>query len=195
MKLAQILKKHYLATALLVFSLILVAYASCQLYKKADEKVPGSTSTEINQPAREKKSDGELKIPETIKPTDTKDTPILTPAAATSTQTAPQEIGTPVDLAQGTFVINGKSYPVSFIAYTSVYEVMKQLNDSGKIKVDFKNYSGLGYFVDGIDGVKSDTLRGKYWIYYINGAKAQVGISTYELNSKDIITWKYEAGE
>lgn len=58
-----------------------------------------------------------------------------------------------------------------------------------------KEYSGLGFFVEEINGVKNNTQEGRYWIYYINGKKAQVGISSYILKPNDIIMWKYEPDE
>jgi hypothetical protein len=72
---------------------------------------------------------------------------------------------------------------------------MQQLQANKQITVEFKNYSGLGYFVNTINGIQSDTLSGTHWIYYINGIKAQIGISQYTLKSNDIITWKYESQE
>lgn len=205
MKIITILKKHYLATILLVLSLGLVGYAvwEMQSQKNLPESVtqtennsgPTKSNTTADPDNKKTNQNGELRIPEIIKPTSTEAKEVESASIVNQQSEIQQDIGTPVDLAQGTFIINGKNYPVSFIAHQNVYEVMKQLHESGKIKVDFKNYSGLGYFVDGIDGVKSDTFRAKYWIYYINSAKAQIGISQYELKSGDVITWKYENAE
>lgn len=206
MKILHILRKHYLATVLLIISLAFLGYTSWGLYGPNQVQNTDHQIKTTNQNSREKvlenkiennKATPQLKIPETVKPTSTENQPknIESAAVQEKTNSVPQDTSTPMDLTQGTFIINGRSYPVSFTAYSTVYEVIKNLNDSGQIKVDFKDYNGLGYFVDGIDGIKSDTFRAKYWIYYINGAKAQVGISNYELKSGDIITWKYESAE
>ena len=207
MKIIAILKKHYLATILLVLSLSLVGYAVWERQSQQNLPVP---VTQIENNSEPKKSDptanpdnkkpnpnGELRIPEIIKPTSTKPKEVES-ASSLNNQTENQhDIGTPVetDFLRASMVINGKSYPIALIGSSSVYDVMQSFNEVGKIKVDFKDYSGLGYFVDGIDGVKSDTFRAKYWIYYINGAKAQIGISNYILKQNDIITWKYERAE
>ncbi len=58
-------------------------------------------------------------------------------------------------------------------------------------KVTTKNYSGVGEFVDGIDGVGSDSKH--FWSFYVNGAQATVGAGAYTTKSTDVIEWKYEA--
>ncbi len=212
MRIFQLLKKHYLATILLIISIGVLIYAGADLSKnRAQEVSPPLTetnnaitlepanqiarieNTEINKP-KEKIANkkGTNETPNTIE-TPSKQTPTNTNSNLNSP--IPQSTSTPVNLTQGTFIISGKSYPVEFILGSSVYSVMKNLNDNGKVSIKFKNYSGLGHFVDGLDGVNSDTFRAKYWIYYINGAKAQIGISQYALKQNDIITWKYEQAE
>jgi hypothetical protein len=60
-------------------------------------------------------------------------------------------------------------------------------------RLDFKTktFSGLGEFVEEIGGLKSDQQNGKYWIYYINGKSAKLGISTQIVKPGDLIEWKY----
>ena len=55
-----------------------------------------------------------------------------------------------------------------------------------------QNFPGIGFFVEEINGLAQDKKSGMYWIYYINGQTAQVGVSQYKLKNNDIITWKYE---
>lgn len=57
-------------------------------------------------------------------------------------------------------------------------------------KVDVKTYSGLGEFVDGIDGVKSDTQH--FWSFYVNGKQATVGAGSYTTKTSELIEWKFE---
>ena len=82
-----------------------------------------------------------------------------------------------------------KNYKTQTEEGINVYDAMKSIEDKS---FSFKatNYSGLGYFVEEINGVKG--TPGKYWIYYVNNEKAAVGISKYILKSGDIITWKQE---
>jgi hypothetical protein len=51
--------------------------------------------------------------------------------------------------------------------------------------------SSYGPYVDSINGVKGGT-NGKYWTFYINGQKAQVGAGAYATKSGDNIEWKFE---
>ena len=67
---------------------------------------------------------------------------------------------------------------------------MQQLQNEGKIIFKEKNYLGMGKFVEEINGVKSNGE--KYWIYYVNNKKANIGISNYKINEGDIVSWKYE---
>lgn len=121
------------------------------------------------------------------------------PVTVTST-TQQKNIGQPqlvipINEIKAEVIVDSQSYPASLMPESSVYDALFKLNAEKKIQVTFKSYSGLGYFVDEINGVKSDKLRGKYWIYYINGVKAQTGISTYIIKSGDVIIWKFESAE
>lgn len=91
-----------------------------------------------------------------------------------------------------TIIINNQTYPLNLPEKSTAYAAMVQLVADKKITVVFKEFSGLGYFVDEVDGVKTDGQSGKYWIYYLNGKPAQIGISNYILKNNDLITWKYE---
>lgn len=52
------------------------------------------------------------------------------------------------------------------------------------------NHPSLGSFVEEINNMRGSI--GKYFIYYINGKSADVGISKYVLKEGDIINWKLE---
>lgn len=47
-----------------------------------------------------------------------------------------------------------------------------------------------GAFITAINGVES--AGGKYWMYYVNGELAQVGVSSYIVQSNDVIEFRYE---
>jgi hypothetical protein len=57
-------------------------------------------------------------------------------------------------------------------------------------KVEVKVYSGIGEFVDGIDGLKSDTKH--FWSFYVNGKQSTVGAGSYTTKTTDTIEWKFE---
>lgn len=85
------------------------------------------------------------------------------------------------------------SYQVYAPKESTVYEMMK-IADLQNNNFSFKGreFSGLGFFVEEINGLSQNKKEGKYWIYYINGKPASVGVSQYKLKENDIITWKYE---
>jgi len=82
-----------------------------------------------------------------------------------------------------------KSYSIKIQENGSVYDAMKSISDES---FSFKstNHAGLGYFIESINGVKGEP--GKYWIYYVNGKEASVGVSNYILKDGDSILWKQE---
>jgi len=86
--------------------------------------------------------------------------------------------------------INGNKYESKISSPMSVYDFMEQLQKEGKIDFKEKTYSGMGKFIEEINGVKGN--GDKYWVYYINGKKAEIGISNYQINPGDVISWKYE---
>ena len=86
--------------------------------------------------------------------------------------------------------INGTRYESEIKKEISVYDFMTQLKDTGKITFTEKTYSGMGKFIEEINGVKSD--RDNYWIYYVNGVEASIGVSNYKINPGDVVSWKYE---
>ena len=66
---------------------------------------------------------------------------------------------------------------------------MEKLKSEGKINFVEKNYTGMGKFIESINGIKNGE---KNWIYYVNGQKANIGVSNYKIKNGDIVSWKYE---
>ncbi|QQG50253.1 MAG: DUF4430 domain-containing protein [Candidatus Berkelbacteria bacterium] len=56
--------------------------------------------------------------------------------------------------------------------------------------IETKTYEGLGELVIAINGKAS--TENQFWVFYINGAPAEVGASTYITKATDVLTWKYE---
>lgn len=203
MQIFQLLKKHYLATILLIISIGVLIYTGADIHTENQTETsppPNIDSAITLEPANQialaehTKSNKLPKKTETKKILETSTTLANTPDI-TNTEPVQTTSTTYSNFNRATLVVNGKNYPITLIGTTSLYDVMKNMDEMGTLQVDFKNYSGLGHFVDGINGINSDTFRAKYWIYYINDAKAQIGISNYTLKQNDIITWKYESSE
>jgi hypothetical protein len=88
--------------------------------------------------------------------------------------------------------VGEKKYEISVPEKSTVYELMDLLRLKNEISFQGKTASGLGFFVDEILGIKNNPSENTYWIYYINGKAAPVGISNYVLKPNDVINWKYE---
>lgn len=112
------------------------------------------------------------------------------PTTTSTTTTTPTEPETyTINI---TIEINSQKYPVGLAEKSTAFDAMSKLVTEKKISATFKEFSGMGYFVDEINGMATDKQNGKYWIYYLNGKPAQAGISQYILKNNDLITWKYE---
>lgn len=87
-------------------------------------------------------------------------------------------------------------YAVSVPEGSSVYELMNIIAEEDGFSFYGKDYgAGMGFFVEEINGKRQNPKEKKYWIYYINGEKAKVGISTYIVQLNDVIEWKYKASD
>ena len=88
--------------------------------------------------------------------------------------------------------VEGTVYEMSVASGSSVYDVMVQAQETSALRFTGSEFPGLGFFVEGINGLEQNPRDGKYWIYYINGKKANVGISIYNVQANDVVSWKYE---
>ncbi len=119
-------------------------------------------------------------------------TPTVTPEqpttfVATPPTTPPINQKTIEQLNNGTIEQIVTSYKLQIITTSTVYDAMK----SSQLNFQTKTFSGLGEFVEEINGLKNDPQNGKYWGYFINGVSAQLGISTQIVKPGDLIEWKY----
>jgi len=94
-----------------------------------------------------------------------------------------------------TLVVQGKSITLVIPERGSVYDMMNLARHEHLITFKEKEYSGMGFFIQEINGIANDSKAGRYWIYYINGKKASVGVSTYEVKLNDNTNWQYEQEE
>jgi hypothetical protein len=124
-----------------------------------------------------------------IKTTETTKVPDSKPPA--TTDITPPELQTE-ETVPITFIIEGAEYATKVKPNSTAYEAMNALREANKISFSTKSFSGLGYFIEEINGVKNSPRTGFYWTYYINNQEAKVGISTYIIKPNDIITWKFE---
>jgi hypothetical protein len=90
-------------------------------------------------------------------------------------------------------IVEDFSVDLSVQEQTTVLALLEQAEAAGYIHFSSRDYGGdLGHLVEEINGIRSSTRDKKYWIYYINGKKASIGVSNYIVRPGDIISWKYE---
>ena len=85
-----------------------------------------------------------------------------------------------------------KNYELKINEGSNVFDLMQQLQNEKKDEFSFKykEYLDMGVFIYEINGIEGKS--GEYWIYYVNGKEASVGVSTYILKEGDSILWKQE---
>ncbi len=137
-----------------------------------NKKINPDTGTQAPQPAAVEKN----------KPTNP--APSTTPASQ-----SPEEISKTIPI---TLIISDTPYQIQASLNSTAYQVMDKLRQENKISFSTKNFSGLGYFVQEINGIKNSPSTGFYWTFYINNQEAKVGISNYKIKPSDTLTWKFE---
>ena len=84
------------------------------------------------------------------------------------------------------------SDPVSFTATTTstVLDTMQALMAEGKLSFSGRDFLGLGFFVEEING--AGPADGNYWFLYVNGASSETGASQTHLKTGDVVEWRYK---
>ncbi|HYE60165.1 MAG TPA: DUF4430 domain-containing protein, partial [Candidatus Kapabacteria bacterium] len=126
--------------------------------------------------------------------------PSIATASVQTDTPAPTETTSSPPLVQQTIhaslEILDDRYSLSIPPGSTVYDLMNLAAQKQYITFETKSFGAeLGYRVEEINGIASSIKNRKYWIYYINGKKATIGISSYLIHPGDIITWKYEDEE
>jgi hypothetical protein len=98
-------------------------------------------------------------------------------------------------LIEATLTVEEKTYSVSLPKGSSVYDLMVRAQETSDFQFRGQEFPGLGFFIQAINGLEQSPRLAKYWIYYINGKNAEIGISAYTVNNHDIISWRYEDEE
>jgi len=108
--------------------------------------------------------------------------------------TRPVEVATTLKVAEApqvaTLIVEGASLPIRVAEGSTVEEAMIALESEGTFAFSARTYSGLGSFVEEIQGKRNTSEY--YWILHVNGKKSATGISQTRISSGDIIEWKYE---
>lgn len=109
------------------------------------------------------------------------------PTAAESTNAS---VSTNAQPTETKLVIDGAAYTRQNVEGITVLALLEDVTTAEKIALDIKEFSG-GKFVNGIGDKNSDSGEG-YWIYYVNGEPASVGVAEYTLHKGDQVEFKFE---
>lgn len=89
--------------------------------------------------------------------------------------------------------VEGKEYELSLPQGSTALQLMEAAKLQG-FSFSGREFTGMGFFVEEINGKKQNPRQNMYWIYSINGKKAEVGVSNYIIQPNDVISWDYETG-
>jgi hypothetical protein len=95
--------------------------------------------------------------------------------------------------SEAKLIVGDRTYKLRFTTGEKLIDAMErlQLISDQPFSLVTKEYTGMGKFVEEINGVKNSPTTNEYWGYYINGKSAQIGASSYILKEGDNIEWKY----
>jgi len=125
--------------------------------------------------------------------------PLPLAVLATSTTTEPGISEQPVRSAplppapapaNASITVGDTLYPIVVPPSETVLSAMRTLALTTDFTFSGRDYSSLGFFVESINGKKQ--AGGYVWIFYMNGEKSSLGISSATLDPGDVVEWKYE---
>lgn len=73
----------------------------------------------------------------------------------------------------------------------TVLEAMNAHVAEGELSFSGRDFPGLGFFVEEINGTRS--ADGYYWILLVNGERSDLGVSSARVERGDTIEWRYES--
>ncbi len=116
-----------------------------------------------------------------------KQTPAMVHKPAPSTQQAAQSLQQSQPNQEGEI----QQVAVSTLKYKgeegkTALEILKSTH-----QVQTKAFTGIGEFVQSIDGLEADS-KTTFWSFYVNGRQSPVGAGEYKTHEADEIEWKIE---
>ncbi|OIP96877.1 hypothetical protein AUK40_04430 [Candidatus Wirthbacteria bacterium CG2_30_54_11] len=88
---------------------------------------------------------------------------------------------------------NSSTVPVIVDKGASAFDALQKLTTDNSMPLDF-NQSDFGVMINGINGVMSDNVEGKYWLWYVNGSMGSTACDQYVVEEGDAIEFEYGAG-
>jgi hypothetical protein len=104
----------------------------------------------------------------------------------------PTPIPTPVPAKTVTVDIQNLGlYTVEISGNDTAYDVLIKAGKQNNFTITSEYYTGMGYFVSGINGIGSHDNY--FWAFYYNGVSSMVGASGQKVQDKDTTAWKFES--
>jgi len=85
---------------------------------------------------------------------------------------------------------------INFSGYSQEFDVNVSENSTAfdalkkVILIDYTDYPGAGVFINKIGNLSNS--KDRYWMFYVNGTLAGVGLSSYLINQSVVIEMRYE---
>jgi hypothetical protein len=85
---------------------------------------------------------------------------------------------------------------INFSGYSQEFSTTVQENSTAFdllnrfVPIDYTDYPGAGVFINRIGNISNS--NDKYWMFYVNGSLASVGLSAYLINQSVAIEMRYE---
>lgn len=75
----------------------------------------------------------------------------------------------------------------------TVFSVLQEICEKKGVKLDYSGSVRRGtVYVEGIDGAYEKMYGGSSgWTYYVNGTMPNASVSSYKVNNRDVIEWRY----
>ena len=89
-----------------------------------------------------------------------------------------------------TLRVGDQTYSAHAAAGETAFDVMRSLSHLQRFSFTGKEDPALGFFVESINGQTAPD--GYYWIFYVNGAQSNTGISQTIIRSGDTIEWRLD---
>ncbi|MDD5590004.1 MAG: DUF4430 domain-containing protein [Candidatus Portnoybacteria bacterium] len=85
-----------------------------------------------------------------------------------------------------------KKYLAKIDAGSSVFQLMEKLTQETDFRFKAQEFSGLGFFIEEINGTVNDARANKFWLFSVNGISSNTGVSQTKLKEGDEIKWEFK---
>lgn len=113
--------------------------------------------------------------------------------AAVNLQTERAEVNFMFDFGDGKIKTFNK---IAIENNATVFSIIEKISQEKGLDLSAKDYgSGMGAFIEGIDGHINDYSGDKYWQFWVNNEYAKVGAGSYVLQGGELVEWKFIKGQ